>query len=278
MVLHVAVIQVVELHKTDAQRLIAKLVAANDLTARLYYRVTPSAWEDAIFVCEGEGQQVDRFIEALREQSEVSEETVAGVAGPAQQSPLIRGIFLLARQWTYSLFSAAANCEDSSEAADEAAARVGGQPDLPESPGKRPRCRGECAATSEAGAEADARSEAATAEGRAMDPEPTGAAWAHRHVGPPGLRGAEYHDIKDLASKRLAKLELGCNWDELLMAAQLNAVISNRKEPQEQSTRIKRKTKRGSNQAVPTKLVGHRMEQLQLREERTSTSRFSKRL
>ena len=104
MVLHVAVLQVVELRKAEAQRVITELVAALEITARLYYRATPTAWEDAFVVCEGEGEQVDSFIESLRD-SNAAEQMVGGASAAGDQPPLIRGLFLLARQWTYPLFS-----------------------------------------------------------------------------------------------------------------------------------------------------------------------------
>lgn len=199
MVLHVAVLQVVELRKAEAQRVIAELVAALEITARLYYRATPTAWEDAFVVCEGEGEQVDSFIESLREHSNAAEQMVGGASTAGDRPPLIRGLFLLARQWTYPLFS------------DEGGATH----------------------------------------------EPTA-----RHLGPPGLRGGEYETMCELGKGRLAKLQLGCNWDELIIAAQLNAILANRKEPPEQSAErlTRRKTKRGSGTAAA--LVGRRVEKL----------------
>lgn len=49
-----------------------------------------------------------------------------------------------------------------------------------------------------------------------------------RFIGPTGLRGAAYEDMKLLAEKHLKKLGLGCDWHEVLMAAELSTAIANR--------------------------------------------------
>jgi len=49
-----------------------------------------------------------------------------------------------------------------------------------------------------------------------------------RHLGPVGLKGAAYEDMKVLASKHLIKLALGCDWQEVLMVAELSTAIANR--------------------------------------------------
>lgn len=66
--------------------------------------------------------------------------------------------------------------------------------------------------------------------GYVLDPDPETCEAAQdetRHLGPVGLKGAEYQETKELA-KRLERLKLGCDWYSVLMAAELNTAQCNR--------------------------------------------------
>ena len=51
---------------------------------------------------------------------------------------------------------------------------------------------------------------------------------AERLLGPTGLRGAKYTDYDELTASRLERLGLGCNWSDVLLAAQLSSAASHR--------------------------------------------------
>ena len=66
--------------------------------------------------------------------------------------------------------------------------------------------------------------------GYVLDPDPEAGEAAQdetRHLGPVGLKGAEYQEARELA-KRLERLKLGCDWYSVLMAAELNTAQCNR--------------------------------------------------
>ena len=53
----------------------------------------------------------------------------------------------------------------------------------------------------------------------------------HRHLGPAGVKGAAYTDMGELIAKRLHRLDLGCSWDDVLLAAKLSTAMATRSEP-----------------------------------------------
>ena len=91
-----------------------------------------------------------------------------------------------------------------------------------------------------------------------------------RHLGPVGLKGGPYEDMKELA-KRLERLKLGCSWQEVLMAAELSSLMANRQPAAEVAPRKKRKEASPRVDGV-VQAVGGTMQQLDLgRKARTST-------
>ena len=97
---------------------------------------------------------------------------------------------------------------------------------------------------------------------------------APRHLGPVGLKGAVYRTMKELTQQRLERLRLGCSWQEVLMAAELNTAICNRAEPTASEAAPRKKSRKegasgGAGSSCSTgaepRAVGRRLEQLELK-------------
>ena len=183
--MHIAVLHVVEV-PVHAHRIIAEGAARWALTLRLYFRLVESAWQDLIIVAEGHAAQLDAFISSLKALDALASDVAT------QDPDSVRGVSMLLRQWTYMLPALPASREQwgYAEWIAEADRELLEFEQQKEDEGLRPPA--------------------------ASETEP-------RHLGPPGVRGSAYRDWQELASKRLEKLDLGCNWDDVLTAAQLAA-------------------------------------------------------
>jgi len=198
--MHLAVVHIVECPASE-QRLIAQEASANTLTVRLYYQIVQltSSWADVFLVAEGDASKLDAFISSLKARESLEPATGDGEV-------VMRGVSTLLRQWNYVL------------------------PEIPEDRARWGYAEWIAEADREtAGHAAQHRQNVASPQ---LQLEACGGEAELRHLGPPGIRGACYTDWKELISKRLEKLTLGCNWDDVVMAAQLSTAACRRERPE----------------------------------------------
>ena len=195
---HIVVLHIVACRSSEG-RVLAESASKLQLTVRLYYRVgAQNAWEDVVIVAEGRCSAIDAFVSAVKSRD--------GTRDGDEDAPAhVRGVSLILRQWGYVL---------PTEQPTERAAW--GYKEWMEEAERELREHADGLAL-----------ERSDEDGRGDDAASAGEL-EQRHLGPPGMKGAAYKSWDELISQRLEKLGLGCSWDDVVLAAQLNSAMSQR--------------------------------------------------
>ena len=201
---HICCVHLAACDPTAGLDTLREAAATHKITVRLYYRVPAipnirgTSWRDVLVIAEGaDGESIDAFIAALK--------SAASISAACQ----------LYRRWAYSL------------------------PELPEERkswgydewmAEAEREMEEWRALQQDGGASSSSSAPAIDAAIDVCDASDDADAAPRLLGPPGVKGAAFTDWKELVAKRLEKLNLDIGWDDVVLAAELNASAWSRRQ------------------------------------------------